>query len=59
LVVEIDGESHNDKEQYDLIREEFLKSLGLKIFKTSNFRVLHDLDNVMKELELFIIEHYS
>jgi very-short-patch-repair endonuclease len=49
LVVEIDGESHNDKEQYDLIREEFLKSLGLKIFKTSNFRVLHDLDNVMKE----------
>lgn len=59
LIVEIDGESHNDKEAYDNKREEYLKSLGLKIFKTTNLRVLHDLDNVMKELELFIIEHYS
>lgn len=59
LIVEIDGESHNDKEDYDRIREEYLKSLGLKIFKTTNLRVLHDLDNVMKELERFIIEHYS
>ena len=59
LVVEIDGESHNDKEDYDKIREDYLESLGLKIFKTTNLRVLHDLDNVMKELEDFIIEHYS
>ncbi|WP_413999798.1 endonuclease domain-containing protein [Flavobacterium sp. W1B] len=55
LVVEIDGESHNDKESYDEKREEYLKYLGLKIFKTTNFRVLHDLDNVMKELEAFIM----
>ncbi|MEC4005611.1 endonuclease domain-containing protein [Flavobacterium sp. SUN052] len=59
LIVEIDGESHNDKEDYDNKREEYLDSLGLKIFKTTNFRVLHDLDNVMKELELFIIAYYS
>jgi very-short-patch-repair endonuclease len=59
LVVEIDGESHNDKEDYDEKRECYLKSLGLKIFKTTDFRVLHDLDNVMKELEGFIIEHFS
>lgn len=59
LIVEIDGESHNDKEEYDKKREEFLESLGLNIFKTTNLRVLHDLDNVMKELELFVIEHYS
>ena len=59
LVVEIDGESHNDKEDYDKKREDFLESLELKIFKISNLRVLHDLDNVMKELENFIIEHYS
>jgi very-short-patch-repair endonuclease len=59
LIVEIDGESHNDKEEYDKKREDYLESLGLKIFKTTNLRVLHDLDNVMKELELFVIEHYS
>lgn len=59
LIIEIDGESHNEKEDYDEKREEYLKSLGLKVFKTTNFRVLHDLGNVMKELEEFIIENYS
>ena len=59
LVVEIDGESHNNKEEYDEKREAYLQSLELKIFKTTNIRVLHDLGNVIKELELFIIEHYS
>lgn len=59
LVVEIEGESHNDKENYDEKRESYLKSLGLKIFKTTDFRVLHDLDNVMRELEEFTIEHFS
>ena len=59
LIVEIDGESHNDKEEYDKKREEYLESFGLKIFKATNLRVLHDLDNVIKELELFVIEHYS
>ncbi len=59
LVVEIDGESHNDKGDYDEKREEYLVSLGLIIFKTTNFRVLHDLGNVLKELEVFIIDKYS
>lgn len=59
LVVEIDGESHNDKEEYDEKREKYLISLGLKVFKTSNFKVLHDLENLLKELDLFIIESYS
>ncbi len=59
LVVEIDGECHNDKEEYDTMRETFLISFGLKIFKTTNIRVLHDLENVMNELEDFIITNYS
>lgn len=59
LIVEIDGESHNDKEEYDERRENYLQSLGLNIFKTTNFRVLHDLDNVMKELEKLIINEYG
>ena len=59
LIIEIDGESHNDKEKYDNNREEFLISLRLKLFKVTNFRVLHDLDNVMEELKGFIIEHCS
>ncbi len=59
LIVEIDGSSHNHKEGYDSIREKFLTSFGLKMFKVSDFRVINDLDNVLKELEEFIIEEYS
>ena len=59
LIIEIDGESHNDKDQYDKIREDYLISLHLRIFKVTNFRILNDLDNVMKELEEFIIREYS
>ena len=58
LIVEIDGESHNNKEDYDAKRELFLESLGLVLFKTTNYKVLHDLDNVMKELEQFIVERF-
>ncbi len=32
LVIEVDGESHNDKVEYDEKREKFLISLGLKIY---------------------------
>ena len=59
LVVEIDGESHNEKEDYDLKREDYFKSFGLKVFRISSLRVLDDLTNVMVELEEFIVEEFS
>jgi len=59
IIIEIDGESHNSKEDYDNKRVDYFKSLGLKLFKTTNFRILQDLENVMKELESFIIDNYS
>jgi very-short-patch-repair endonuclease len=58
VIVEIDGESHNNKEAYDAKRALFLESLGLVIFKTTNYSVLHDLDYVMKELARFIVERF-
>lgn len=59
LIVEIDGNSHNDKEEYDEIRDGFLKSLELKIFRISDYRILNDLGNVMEELEEFIVKEFS
>ena len=59
LIIEIDGSSHNEKDIYDEQRELILKSFNLEIFKISSFRVLHDLENVMTELEHFIIQHFS
>ncbi|NHM02224.1 endonuclease domain-containing protein [Flavobacterium difficile] len=59
LVIEIDGESHNEKENYDAKRNEFMISLGIRIFRISKLRVLHDLDNVMLELEDYIVQEYK
>ena len=59
LIIEIDGSSHNGKEEYDTMREEFLINLGLDVYRISDLRVKHDLANVMTELENYIIENYG
>ncbi|MEL1243603.1 endonuclease domain-containing protein [Flavobacterium sp. DGU11] len=59
LIIEIDGTSHNDKDVYDEKRDAYFISQGLRIYKISDLRVKHDLDNVMRELESFIIDNYS
>ena len=59
LVIEIDGEIHNEQEEYDAKREDYLISLGIKIFRISKLRVMHDLNNVMIELENYIIQEYK
>jgi very-short-patch-repair endonuclease/thiamine kinase-like enzyme len=50
LVVEIDGESHDFKGEYDAERENYLKNLGLNIVHFEDIRIKKDLDNVMQEL---------
>ncbi|MFV8333437.1 endonuclease domain-containing protein [Flavobacterium sp. ZT3P35] len=59
LVIEIDGSSHDNKEEYDQKREEYLLSLGLKVYRISDLRVKHDLNNVMKELEQYIVVEFG
>jgi very-short-patch-repair endonuclease len=59
LVIEIDGTVHNDREDYDAKRDDFLISLGLRVYRISYYSVLHDLGNVILNLERFIIENYG
>lgn len=58
LVIEIDGLSHEFKEEYDVRREKYLHSLGLQVFKISDFDVKNSISLVMKDLEEFIVEKY-
>lgn len=59
LIIEIDGSSHDEKQVYDAIREEYLESLGLFVFRINDFDVKNNLSVVMKELEDFIVLHYG
>jgi very-short-patch-repair endonuclease len=46
LVVELDGKSHDDREEYDRIRQQFLANLGLTVFRVTNDDVLTNIDGV-------------
>jgi very-short-patch-repair endonuclease len=59
LVVEIDGSSHDNKEEYDKVREEYLLSLGLKVYRIPVVEVLQNIKGVMRKLEEFIIKNYG
>lgn len=54
LVLEIDGESHNYKGEYDIIRENFLKSLHLEIVHFEDIAIKKAMDGVVGQVVLSI-----
>ena len=48
LVVEVDGEIHQQQKDYDQDRDEQLRGLGLNILRFSNADVEGDLNNVLR-----------
>ena len=48
MVVELDGESHNDRGESDLAREALLKAQGLRVLRFGNDDVLRDLEAVLR-----------
>ena len=59
MVVEIDGNSHNDKVEYDAKRQLYLENLGLKMYRITDIDVKMNLGNAMRLLEVFIVREYG
>lgn len=60
LVIEIDSSSHDDnKVLYDKKREDYLKSLGLKIFRIPVNDILQNMSKAIADLEEFIKNNYN
>ena len=59
LVIEIDGDSHIDKEEYDKERQDFLEALGLIVYRISDEDVKTNISGVLIALEDFIIQNYG
>ena len=59
LVIEIDGTSHIGKEVYDQERENFLISLGLKVYRITVGDILNNMTKTIVELEEYIIKNYG
>jgi len=51
LIIEIDGASHDSKVEYDIERDAYLKSLGLKVIHISDLDIKNNLEGVMEILK--------
>lgn len=54
LVIEIDGESHVGRFQYDMERHQVLESMGLTVLRFNDSDVKIDLRNVLMAIEGWI-----
>lgn len=59
LIIEIDGNSHDLKGEEDIIRQNYLESLDLILFRISDLDVKRNLDLVMQNLKDFIIQNFA
>ena len=50
LVIEVDGEVHEQQKDYDTLRTEFLEALGLRVIRFRNEEVLGNLEGVLKHI---------
>ncbi len=50
VVIEIDGFSHKIKGEDDTIRDEYLRSLGLKVIRLQVRDIMQNLDKIIAEL---------
>jgi len=57
LVIEIDGESHDFKGEYDEKKDEFLKSLGLEVLHFKDIDIKKSLDNIVEQIEFWVKEY--
>lgn len=54
LCIEIDGSSHNDRESYDIQRDERLNDHGIEVIRFTNDSILNQLPNVYDLLQNII-----
>ncbi len=59
LVIEIDGSSHDGKEEYDKSRQDYLEALGLKVYRIEDLDVKRNIAQVMQDLENYIMLEYG
>ena len=47
LIIEVDGDSHNEKQEYDRKRQKELESKGLKFLRFDGYSVIKQTDSVL------------
>jgi very-short-patch-repair endonuclease len=56
LVIEVDGPIHDYTPDEDVVRQVYLEGLGLRVLRFTNDAVLHQLDDVLHQINLALNE---
>jgi very-short-patch-repair endonuclease len=56
LVVEVDGEVHNDKVDYDDGRSAEMEKFGIKVIRFTNIEVENSIEEVVNRIETIVNE---
>jgi very-short-patch-repair endonuclease len=56
LVVEIDGEIHNDRGEYDDGREAEIEEFNIKVIRFPNDQVINDIESVVNKIKTAVQE---
>jgi len=51
LVIEVDGDIHNQQQEYDQVRTEQLQAFGYTVLRFTNDEVIQDLSSVLSRIE--------
>jgi very-short-patch-repair endonuclease len=51
LAIEIDGNIHKIRKDYDEYRDNFIKSLGIRTLRFDNSEVIQDVDSVLVKIK--------
>jgi len=54
LVIEIDGSQHLKEKEYDQERDDYMKSLGIKVFRFLNNEIDKNIDAVLEKIKVKI-----
>jgi thiamine-phosphate pyrophosphorylase len=54
LAIEVDGSSHNSKQEEDANRQAVLENIGVNFLRFSDTKVKQDMFNVLREIDLWI-----
>ena len=57
LAIEIDGDSHNEKENYDLRRQDRLEGLGVSFLRFDGLQVVNNIDVVLQVIYRWVEKH--
>ncbi len=54
LIIEIDGDSHLDKSEYDTTRDHYFQAIGFNVLHFSDYEVKAGLESVLERIEQWI-----